>query len=699
MPYAATRFPLRWFHLAVLGLVIWFSVVAVRSRPHSRLIGQAKVNAGTTLSLHEESSATRTPGTGSDHRLESASSYRSWDMDLTLDPSIRPPGWPWILHEGKHPGEGYELHWLPKEQVLQVQRTRPGSFLLGSCRLDTTPDQVSFQRRGGQLIVLVNGHQVLRCLDPDGPENDIPRSWGCSTSGTLGDATLTVQAVELAVPLWGAADKATLRANATLLAADGPFLAVRRALQARGTSTQIARAFGLAQEQLGSRRGIPDAEQPGRGLTPPDRARMRLWLALARIRWQLAINDTGDETAFRLIEDDVDTLFTVTDHDETLRHGAAAPELVGILLSLTEPFAQRACAIPSAAITDRPELVNARIFDYRQRWIDLLGRVVERIDTLASTDLLAADDVAQVRLLLHATGCLARGDLTTNLVSSIDSTSTGWLGGPLPLALDAPQWLAGRWRAFAGGDPRMESFPPLVGNPGSAAAIIHLANYVDLDPVPAVGLRTRILDFFAQRRTLSPLGRESEAARADLEDRALSACDEPTVPARERLLTRALVVLALDGDHRQALLTPLREALIASDLVRTDPLAYALDQLLEHRFGTSIAENLTKNNAFYQLTPAARIARYFSEYQGLMDGSAAATARIWRVRLPHAQALAVALIMQEVMKKVGGPEPAWGLLERVPGFTLPLPLLARVRAPTADGATLAPSPADGPVAP
>ena len=695
MPYAATRFPFRWFHLAVLGLVIWFSVVAVRTRPHSRLIGQAKVNAGTTLSLHEESSATRTPGTGSDSSLESATSYRSWDMDLTLDPSIRPPGWPWILHEGKHPGEGYELHWLPEQQVLQVQRTRPGSFLLGSCRLGATPDQVSFQRRGGQLIVLVNGTQVLRCLDPDGPENDTPQSWGCSTSGTLGDATLTVQAVELAFPLWGAADQATMTANAALSAADGPFQAVRGALQTRGTTTQIARAFGLAQEQLGSRRGILDAEQPGRGLTPPDRARMRLWLALARIRWQLAASDTGDETAFRLIEDDVDTLFTVTDHDETLRHGAAAPELVGILLSLTEPFAQHACAIPSAAITDQPELVNERIFDYRQRWIDLLGRVVARIDTLASADL-AADDVAQVRLLLHATGCLARGDSTANLVPSINSTSTGWLGVPLPLALDAPQWLAGRWRAFAGGDPRMESFPPLAGNQGSAAAAItHLANYVDLDPVPAVGLRTRILDFFARRHALLPLGRESEASRADLEDRALRACDEPSVPARERLLTRALVVLALDGDHQNILLNPLREALIASDLVRTDPLAYAIDQLLEHRFRLKLDPNLTKNNPFYRLTPKARMVRYFSEYQVLMDGSAAATARIWRVRLPHAQALAVALIMQEVE----GGDPAWGLLERVPGFTLPLPLLARVWAPTADGATLAPSPADGSVAP
>ncbi len=695
MPYSASRFPLRLMHLGVLALVIWFSVMAIRSRPHSRLIGQAKVNAGTTLSLHDDDTAVKKTALSSETGIGPITSHRSWDMDLTLDPSIRPPGWPWILHEGKHPGEGYELHWLPEQQVLQVQRARPGSFLLGSCRLGAMPNQVSFQRRGGQLIVIADDAQVLRCLDPDGPPHDTPQAWGCSTSGTLGDATLTVQAVELAVPRWGAAGAEIVTANDELPAADGPFLAVRGALQAGGTPTQIAWAFGLAQEQLGSRRSVRDEEQPGRGLTPPDRARMRLWLALARIRWQLTFPDTGDETAFRLVEEDVDTLFTVTDHDETLRHGAAAPELVGILLSLTEPFAQRACAIPSAAITDQPDLVNERIFDYRQRWIDLLGRVIARIDTLASSNL-AADDVAQVRLLLHATGCLAHGDIATAQVPSISSTSTGWLSVPLPLALDAPQWLAGRWRAFSGGDPRMDSFPPLAGNQGpAAAAITYLANYVDLDPVPAIGLRTRILDYFAQRRELMPLGHESETRRADLEDRALRACEEPSVPPRERLLARALVILALSGDRQRSLLTPLREALISSDLVRTDPLAYALDQLLEHRFGPKIAENITRSNGFYQLSSNARITRFFSEYQVLMDGSAAATARIWRVRMPHAQALAVALIMQEV----AGREPAWGLLERVPGFTLPLPLLARVWAPTAAGGIPAPLPADGSVAP
>ena len=696
MPSITNRLPIRWIHLAVLVAVIGFSGMALKSRPHSRLIGQAKVNAGTTLSLHDDDSETKHGYSGPADR---SAGLRSWDMDLNLDLSIRPPGWPCILHEGKHPGEGYELHWLPDRHVLQVHRARPGNFLLGSCRLIDMPNHVSLQRRGGLLVVLVDGVQVLRCLDPDGPLDDMPRAWGCSTSGTLGDATLTVQAIDMAVPLWGSAGVDSL---ASLMAndpppADGPFLAVHGALQARGTPTEVARAFGLAQEQLGSRRGVQDHEQPGRGLTPPDRARMRLWLALARIRWQLAAGDPGDETAFRLVEEDVDTLFTVTDHDETLSHGAAAPELAGILLSLTEPFAQRACAIPSAAITDQPDLVNNRIFDYRKRWINLLGRVVARIETLAGSDL-GPDDVAQVRLLLHAAGCLAEGINSDNSTPDPEARRPEWQGVPLPLALDAPQWLAGRWRAFAGGDPRMDSFPPLAGNQGpAAAAIMHLANYVDLDPVPAIGLRTRILDHFARRQALIPLGRESETARADLEDAALRECEDLSVPSRERLLARAMVVLALTGDRQRTLLNPLREALIASDLVRTDPLAYALDQLVDYRFGSKTAANVTKGLEFYRLSPAARIARFFPEYQVLMDGSPAATARIWRVRLPHAQALAVALIMQEV----AGREPAWGLLERVPGFTLPLPLLARVRAPTAEdsGATISPAPVGGSVAP
>ena len=32
-------------------------------------------------------------------------------------------------------------------------------------------------------LVATDGNQVLRCLDPDGPPQLGPRSWGCSTSG------------------------------------------------------------------------------------------------------------------------------------------------------------------------------------------------------------------------------------------------------------------------------------------------------------------------------------------------------------------------------------------------------------------------------------------------------------------------------------------------------------------------------------
>lgn len=706
MPSAVTRILHGWFHLAVLVVVIAFTIMAVRTRPLTRLIGQAKVNAGTTLSLRD----------GSDAANIKAPGHRSWDMDLRLDSSIRPPGWPWILHEGKHPGDGYELHWLPERQVLQVQRARPGSFLLGSVRLAESPAQVSFQRRGGQLVVIADGVQVLRCLDPDGPLDDAPRAWGCSTSGTLGDATLTVQAVEPAVPQWGSAGAvAVTDANADRQAADGPFLAVSGALRARGSIEQVAAAFGQAQEQLGAnrhhtpepdairqrldlvqrelgaRRGTDARTDSELALTPPDRARLRLWLALAGIRWQLSAGDQGDEATFHLVEEDIDTLFSVTDHDAIIRHSSAAPEIAGILLSLTEPLASRACAIPSAAITDQSELVNDRIFAHRQRWTDLLGRVTARIEALAGNDL-APEDLAQVRLLLHAAGCLRQQDPNPPVPPSDDN----WQGVPLPLALDAPAWVAGRWRAFAGSDPGMAVFPPMAGNQGPAAnAIAHLADYMDLDPAPAIGLRDLILEHFARRERILPLGRESEPERFRLEDEALRECERTDLPTRERLLARVLVVLSLDGDRQRTLLRPVREALLQSDRVRTDPLAYALDQLLVHRFKDQVAVKLTQYpllEAFYDLAPAARIARYFPEYQVLMDGTPAANARIWRLRMPYAQALAVALIMQEV----AGGQPAWGLLERVPGFTLPLPLLARVRAPVAVDPQV---PVDGSVAP
>ena len=49
MAYGAPR-PLHWFHVVVLAALVGLSMHALRSRPETRLIGQAKVNAGTTLS-------------------------------------------------------------------------------------------------------------------------------------------------------------------------------------------------------------------------------------------------------------------------------------------------------------------------------------------------------------------------------------------------------------------------------------------------------------------------------------------------------------------------------------------------------------------------------------------------------------------------------------------------------------------------
>lgn len=647
---------LRWFHVAALAAIVGLSVHAVRARPDTRLIGQAKVNAGTTLSARDPAPR------------------RSWDMDLRLDSSVRPPGWPWVLHEGKHPGEGYELRWIPDHQVLQVVRTGSGPFLLGSVRLDGLPGRISFQRRGGMFTVLADGGQVLRCIDPDGPLDQGPSSWGCTTTGTLGDATLTVQIVDLPVPQWGSEPAGGATAA---LRTDGPFLAVAGALRAEGGDEAIARAFGRAREQLGATRNAPDADQQGRSLTPTDRERLRLWLSLARIRWQLAASDPGSEEAFRLVDEEVETLFAVTDRErgQDAAGGNRIPELAGILMSLTEPLARRACTIPPAAMSDRPEVVNDRILDHRRRWLDLLGAVTAR--TLALTDgTLAPDDLAQVRLLLHAAGCLRSCD------GGSPPADGSWSGLPLPVPLDAPSWLVSRWRAFAGGDPAMDALPALPGGGGPVSAAIDLiADYVDLDPLPAVGMRQVILDRLARRDRLLPLGREKDEERRDLEDESLRACDRQTVPLRERALARALVALHL-GTSRPSMLRPAREALASTELVRTDPLAFAIDQVLRKRHGELIGTDGSP------LPDRARIERFFPEYQVLMDGSAAATARIWRVRLPHAQALAVALLMQEV----AGGDPDWSLLERVPGFTLPLPLLAPVRAPAATGGGAAISP-------
>jgi hypothetical protein len=655
-------------HVTALALVVGFSVHAMRTRPETRLIGQTKVNAGTTLSTRD------------------GKAQRAWDMDLRLDSSVRPPGWPWILHEGKHPGEGYELHWLPEQRVLQLRREHPSVFLLGSARLAAPPERVSFQRRGGLLLAYADGKEVLRCLDPDGPLDSGALAWGCSTSGTLGEATLTVQAVTLAIPVWGSSgDLDAPVAGRT----DGPFLAVAATLQHPGDPLATLRAFARARELLGATRSVPDATQEGRALAPDDRARLGLWLTLARIRWQLDSTDLGSEAAFQSVDDEIESLFTAALPIVEANGGRRAtphPELAGILMSLTEVLAQRACAIPPTALSARPEEVNARILANRGQWLDLLGRVAVNTLTIAE-DRLAPDDAAQLRLLLHAVGCLQ-----VDPGGEDDGTP---VAQPLPAPLDAPKWLDTRWRAFAGGDPRSDSFPPMAGGAGPvASAIDTLAAYVDLAPVSAVSLRHQVLSSLGRRDALLSLGNEAESQRRDLEDDALRACETANIPSRERLLTRALVVLHL-GSARPALLRPMHDALIASDLVRTDPVAFACDQLLRKRHRDVLA--LSEEAGSQALPDSSAISRYFPEYQVLMDGSAASVTRIWRVRLPHAQALAVALIMREV----NGSDPDWSLLDRVPGFTLPLPLLARVRAPAASGggAAIAPGNSGTSVAP
>ena len=664
MAYGAPR-PLHWFHVVVLSVLVGLSMHALRSQPKSRLTVQAKVNAGATLSDPK--------GESSDPKGEG---YRAWDMDLRLDASVKPPSW--VLHEGKHTGDGYELHWLPEQQNLQALRTQPEPLLLGSVRLAAQPTRISFRRRGGEISVLSDEVLVLRCLDPDGPQSGGPTAWGCATAGTLGDATLTVQTVELVVPAWGSEPVGKI---ANPERTDEPFLAVADALHAPADPEKAAMMFGRARSLLGTVRFLSDQEQPGRALAPSDQARLRLWLSLARIRWHLATTDAGDPAAFPSVADELETLLTATNQDPTLS-GMRVPELPGILMSLTGPLARRALTIPTSTRGDRQEVINDPIFDHRRRWLDLLGTVVARSADQARSSLPRAD-LQQLHLLAHAAGCLRVID------GGVIPEDGQWSGRPLPAPLDAPPWLASRWRAFSGGAPGVTMLPPFPpdGAGQVTQALNLLADYVDLDPLPAVDLRNFILGKLARRDVLMALGQEKESERRELADEAWRACDRPEVPLRERVLSRVLVALKL-GTERPSLLRPERDNLAASGLVHTDPLAFALDQLL-----VTHIDNPAGGDSGTEAADRARIRadveRFFPEYQVLMDGSQQAATRIWRVRLPHAQALAVALIMQEIL---GDVPPDWALLERVPGFTLPLRLLTPVRSAssTAPGATLAP---------
>jgi hypothetical protein len=378
----------------------------------------------------------------------------------------------------------------------------------------------------------------------------------------------------------------------------------------------------------------------------------------------------------------------------------APPESVGALLDLLPQLAAQAFRIPlsvssqSSAAPGQPTSHHRhleRVLSHRDRWLRLMAatiddaRVAAHAGSPAAT--LTSDDLAKLSLLQHAIG--------TILASSGDTQF-----GPLPVPLQASPWLAVRWRVVSGAHPGSTDLPPMPMPEGPIdAAWTLLARHLDLTPLAAVGLRREIIDLMQRRDELLPFGQEREERRRAIEDELAIICDTALAPERERLLCRALIALRL-GQER--LVLQARASLVDSGAITTDPLALALHGLLGKRYPAMLS-NLPRFDASSLAKLRGDVQRWFPEFQGLMDGTADATARIWRARMPYAQAMAIALAMQELLSDNDPSDtgPAWDLLDRVPGHTLPLLLLAppRITAPATSGAVIAPSPGGPPVVP
>jgi hypothetical protein len=181
---------LRWLFPATFVALAAVSAWAFLHMPPPNLLGHARVYNSVTLA------APVRPG---------EAMCLDWTMHLRFDPSAKPPGPRWILHEGKQVGDGYELRWIPEKLGLQVYRA-PDQFLLGTVRLGRMPRTIDFIRRGAWFRALADGVDVLTCLDPMGlPDPSAPKAesqaWGCWTTGSdLGEAEITLIDDRVAAP-------------------------------------------------------------------------------------------------------------------------------------------------------------------------------------------------------------------------------------------------------------------------------------------------------------------------------------------------------------------------------------------------------------------------------------------------------------------------------------------------------------------
>lgn len=692
-----------WWRLGLLGVVagavtaaVWADVRA----PASRTVGVIPVPGQASLPRPED--------TPRDRR-------RAWRMVLRLDPDLRQPGPEWTLREGKSPGLGYELAWLPSALGLQLIRGGEQPLLLGTIRLKRPPHEVVLSRRGAALSVSVDGRLVLEVLDPEGiPEppamRPFPDGWAVLTPSSLGATTFAVHdegdlpaayasdlapgdtaGLAAAIAL-GPADLAERRryGSAELVAGtpgwrptpqpgrpDHALLCVRQALSVRADRDPDAASAALGQAALAL---------ASLGSAHPQRARLSLWLAWAEARNALASVGPGGAAQVQPALDQLAVLVAES----------RIPEGPGMLLALLPGLADRATRRPPA-----PRPLD-RVLDERSAWLATLDSTVRAaLETLPPGA--GSEFALELRFISHACGALG---------------GTGVQ--PLPLPADAPEWLASRWRVLAGGAAPESglTLPPgsrISANP-ALPVVEQLMRSVAFEPLSAVRLRAAIAD----RGNRGPILDEELQRRFD------AAGDREAAITRTAMALETLTRLVHEGfgkrlatDELEAAVDALRRAIddlgdvanrraipAADALVHRDPLAFALACLAESRLQRLEAgrqDDSLGRVPWRAPEPGSRGFVRLAPFAQLLSGEPAATDLIWLhddAILPPAQALAAALAMREVReeerRRLAGltPRPGdhdWALIRRLRCYTLPLEMLdddlvVPVSAPTAPAA-------------
>jgi hypothetical protein len=628
-----------WRSLLLLALVV-VSVVSVWSwlvQPETTQVGFARIPGGARSSVVLSNQDAPPP------RNDPSP---AWRMHLRLDHALRPPGPAWSMFEGARPGDGYELHWHPGRLALTLMRGNPG-LVLGVVRVDHFPAHVVLARHGLQVEVWVDEVQVLRVLDPQG--TPAATSWGFQAAGPMEGSTVSLH------------DDRRLLDPTTAKALAGNPPEVQRLLgdplHSDHASMLIRQALGLDAEKNPADKiaalSAANAALASRNLGAAVQGELRQWLAWGEAHAALARQD--GEAPMRTAQA-VAALI-----DAAARHPSG--ESSGLAMELLERLVRASTRTAYRA----PEDIAA----WRAAWLGILVDCAQAALTHSSSAI--PDDWRwQLRLIIHGADCL-RGR------------------APRPTPAEAPEWVVGRWRAFAGGNPGTASFAAIPSTPEerqplrpALERLIHLAAF-EPGGLAAVAMRAAIIDALETPAPPNAGPEMLERQTALNHAQALAAVRQPTAPAREALLAQALLALRGIGNSAEALAAldpdPTHRA-PSSDgtvpLARRDALAYALYRLVQHRHIGHTVQPLETPFAPRQRLPPALA----SQYGRLLDGSPEATHEAWSTDpgvLPATQALAAALAMQEVLRQTRGSDtqaaPNWALLDLLPCFTLPLHLM------------------------